>query len=93
MAKRKTNPHYGHVGLDFIDAYGLRNFSFQLCRNMENGRPEAVAVVHIVDGDIARLLFCPYLSDTQQEAIIRMAYTFKSRSTPQKFGSLHEVAR
>lgn len=89
----KRNPHYGHVGLDFIDAFGLRNFSFQLCRNMENGRPEAVAIVHIVDGEILRMLFCQYLSDRQQEAVIRMAYTFKNRNTPVSFGSIREVAR
>ena len=83
-----SKPRTGFMSLDFIDGFGLRNTSFELCQRMENSeRLEAVAIIHIVGGDVIRALYCKVFTDRQQEAIVRMARIYMTRQQPQVFGT------
>ncbi len=77
------------VGNDFVDAQGVRRFSFQICRH-HNGRFEAVAVLDVSYGQdgVPSFRFAAIESlKRRQLGIQRLASIYMRRSVPVCFAS------
>jgi hypothetical protein len=68
----KRTRYVSSVGLNFIDAYGLKNMSFQLCTNDVNGHYMAMAIVDVVEGDVVRCMVSAKLR-LREDAVKRLA--------------------
>lgn len=74
-----------HVGSDFVDAKGVRLFSFQLCKTSpKTGRFESHASLCFEDGKLTRALFTPATAP-RAAAIERLARVWMGRSVPVVF--------
>ncbi len=71
------------VGLDFIDAYGVRIFNFQLCERRDSGLV-TVAIVDMAGEKIARKISVDRL-EARMKGIVRLARKYLGRSIPQVF--------
>jgi hypothetical protein len=68
----KRTRYASEVGLNFIDAYGLKNMSFQLCTNDVNGHYMCMAMVDVVEGDVVRCIVSQRLRK-REDAVKRLA--------------------
>jgi len=71
MRQKKTR-YVSEIGLNFIDQYGLKNMSFQLCTNDVNGHYMAMAIVDVVEGDVVRCMVSQRLR-LREDAVKRLA--------------------
>lgn len=73
----------GIVGLDFVDADGVRHFTFTLCSQGPDGF-RARTVTDLRDEAVTRHGAIPALQP-RLDAVMRLARRYRERSIPQRF--------
>lgn len=72
------------IGLDFVDADGVRRTNFCLCAHRKDGL-RTVAMVDTADGRVTRHCYINEL-EHRTDAVLRLARIYQGRSVPQVFG-------
>lgn len=82
------------IGCDFIDAYGDRTFTFQLCRPKTAGDPKSIEAVAIVQykGTIIENIHISSELEAKRTAIMRLFGKSLEKSTPKKFAGSGKYA-